>query len=296
MKATHPVGALRLLAALALAVTAAIAVGCTDTSGTKEASVQMVEIDDATLAVQRRGDGEPLLLIHGAGEDASMLARQAASLADAGHEVITYDRRGTGRSSRENWPGGGADQHADDAAALLRALDAEPAVVLGVSSGGVIALALAARHPELVTRVIAWEPPAAGVLPGGAAATAAIMRPVEEHLARQPADWVGAQAILLSTLAGAPIDNRAPELAATRANAEAMVRDDPTMTLRSFTADELRDRDVLLVLGSEPNDLIASSTENLGRLAGREPVRIQGSHEVYLTDGSALAAVVSDGA
>ena len=59
----------------------------------------------------------------------------------------------------------GGDQHADDAAALLRELDAAPATVLGFSSGGVIALALAARHPDVVTEAIAWEPAALGMLP-----------------------------------------------------------------------------------------------------------------------------------
>ena len=48
-----------------------------------------------------------------------MLAGQADALAAAGYEVVTYDRRGTGRSGRDDWPGRGAGQHADDAAALL---------------------------------------------------------------------------------------------------------------------------------------------------------------------------------
>ena len=45
---------------------------------------------------------------HGGGEDATTLAAQAASLADAGFEAITYDRRGTGQSGRDDWPGDGA--------------------------------------------------------------------------------------------------------------------------------------------------------------------------------------------
>ncbi|MGH9271960.1 MAG: alpha/beta fold hydrolase, partial [Ilumatobacteraceae bacterium] len=61
-----------------------------------------VVANGTALRVERRGDGEPLLLIHGGGEDAAMLAPQAASLADAGYDVVTYDRRGTGRSGRED--------------------------------------------------------------------------------------------------------------------------------------------------------------------------------------------------
>ena len=47
------------------------------------------------------------LLIHGGSEDAGMLAGQAEALAAAGYEVVTYDRRGTGSSGRDDWPGRG---------------------------------------------------------------------------------------------------------------------------------------------------------------------------------------------
>ena len=77
----------------------------TSPSTTAATSAQLVDVNGTTLHVERRGAGAPVLLIHGGGEDASMLAGQAASLADAGYEVATYDRRGTGRSGREDWPG-----------------------------------------------------------------------------------------------------------------------------------------------------------------------------------------------
>lgn len=70
-----------------------------------------VEVNGTSLHVERRGHGAPLVLIHGGGEDASMLAAQAESLVAAGFEVVAYDRRGTGRSGRQDWPGG-APQHA----------------------------------------------------------------------------------------------------------------------------------------------------------------------------------------
>ena len=52
------------------------------------------------LHVERTGEGPSLVLMHGAGEDASLLAPQAAALAQRGFTAITYDRRGTGRSTR----------------------------------------------------------------------------------------------------------------------------------------------------------------------------------------------------
>ncbi|MDQ4090039.1 MAG: alpha/beta hydrolase, partial [Actinomycetota bacterium] len=216
-------------------------------------------VRDTALAVQRRGRGRPLLLIHGGGEDSDMLADQAEGLAASGFEVITYDRRGTGRSGRENWPGGGADQHADDAADLLRALAVGPTIVVGVSSGGVIALALAARHRELVDLVVAWEPPAAGIVPYGDAVTAEIMAPVLQYLDEHVDDFVGAQAILLSTILGFPVAVDDPAFAAARANAEPMILDEPAITLERFAPEALCGIRITIALGSAPLELISDA-------------------------------------
>jgi pimeloyl-ACP methyl ester carboxylesterase len=278
--------------------TASSSTSSTSTSGSH--TTDGTAPDDAVVAaagttflVERRGAGEPLLLVHGAGEDGATLAPQADSLAAAGYEVVTYDRRGTGRSGRDDWPGTGAPQHADDAAALLAALDLGPATVVGVSSGAVIALELAARHPDAVQRVVAWEPPAAGVVPGGAEITAGIMAPVEQHLAEHPGDFVGAQAILLSALVGFPVAVDDPAFAAARAHAEPMVRDDPAITLATFTSADLAGRDVTLAIGSEPNEVVAAGVAALATLAGIEPVTVTGPHEVYLADPAVLTGVVT---
>ncbi len=251
-----------------------------------------MSVAGTTLAVQRRGRGHPLLLIHGGGEDADMLATQAESLAASGFEVITYDRRGTGRSGREDWPGSGADQHADDAAGLLRVLAIGPAIVVGVSSGGVIALNLAARHPELLERIVAWEPPAAGVVAYGDAITAEIMAPIRAYLDDHPNDFVGAQAILLSTILGYPVAVDDPAFAAARANAEPMIRDEPTITLKRFPPDALREVGITLALGSAPLELIVDAVRQLERWTGRDAVVVDAPHEVYLTNPDVLTRLV----
>jgi pimeloyl-ACP methyl ester carboxylesterase len=71
--------------------------------------------------------------------------------------VITYDRRGYGRSGGE--PARSIATHTDDAAALLTTLDVGPAVVVGTSIGATIAIDLALRHPRLVRAVVAHESP-----------------------------------------------------------------------------------------------------------------------------------------
>ena len=72
---------------------------------------------------------------------------------------IIYDRRGFHRSERPE-PFAAVDlaDHVDDAAALLDAISATPAVVVGRSTGGEIALALAHRYPEKVTALVLLEP------------------------------------------------------------------------------------------------------------------------------------------
>jgi pimeloyl-ACP methyl ester carboxylesterase len=279
-----------LVAALAPAF-----VGACSTSEPSPGAAPMTttaDVNGTTLAYERRGSGTPLLLVHGAGEDRAALAAQAEDLAAAGYEVITYDRRGTGDSGREDWPGGGARQHADDAAALIDALDIAPATVVGLSSGAVIALDLTARHPEAVGVAVVWEPPAAGVVPGGAEITAGIMAPIDAHLAQHPGDFVGAQAMLLSVLTGSDVAVDDPAFAAAREHAEAMVLDDPTITLATFEERDLRDRPITLAAGMQPNDLIAAAITELERMTGEDAVRVVAEHEVYLFDPSVLTAIV----
>ena len=53
---------------------------------------------DIELYYEDRGTGKPVLLIHGWPLSGASWERQAAALLASGHRVITYDRRGFGRS------------------------------------------------------------------------------------------------------------------------------------------------------------------------------------------------------
>ena len=69
--------------------------------------------------------------------------------------VIAYDRRGYGASGApEPYEGTTVEEQAEDAAALLRALDAAPAVVFGDGFGALVALDLVKRHAALVRAVV----------------------------------------------------------------------------------------------------------------------------------------------
>jgi pimeloyl-ACP methyl ester carboxylesterase len=121
--------------------------------------VQQLQANGTVLHTETRGSGPPVLLIAGAGGDAAELAGVAATLADQ-FTVTTYDRRGNSRSPRPTgWTKTSLAEQADDAAALLATLGQAPAVVLGTSAGGSIALEVALRHPEAVRAAIIHEPP-----------------------------------------------------------------------------------------------------------------------------------------
>lgn len=112
--------------------------------------------DERPLDISGRGKGPPVLLIHGTGSTSEFWGKAADRLAERCH-VVTYDRRGTGRSA--SLLTAHHDTHAEDAAEIVRGLGMGDVTVLGWSMGGIVALCLAHRHPELVRRLVLQEPP-----------------------------------------------------------------------------------------------------------------------------------------
>lgn len=99
------------------------------------------------------GTGPPLLLIQGLGYPAEMFFRVVPLLATR-FRVITFDNRGIAGNAHLEVEGMTIEQMADDAAAVLREATAEPATVVGVSLGGIVAQQLALAHPELVGHLV----------------------------------------------------------------------------------------------------------------------------------------------
>jgi pimeloyl-ACP methyl ester carboxylesterase len=132
------------------------------------------------------GMGAPLLLIHGTGADADAW-RAVAPVLSRSHRVIRYDRRGHGRSPGPAPTGPGTwAGHAEDARALLRSrAGREPALVVGWSSGAIIAMHLAAHHPDRVRALVLVEP-SLWVRRQGDARTALAMLRVRWHAAKRP--------------------------------------------------------------------------------------------------------------
>jgi len=116
--------------------------------------MEVVDLGGRRLATWDRGDGTPLLFVHGVGTSGALWQSDLSALVDD-CRVIAYDRRGYGSSSESpgNW-----ESHREDAAALLEKLGAKPAVVVGYSGGAMIALDLALHRPELLRALVLLDP------------------------------------------------------------------------------------------------------------------------------------------
>ncbi|WP_405521043.1 alpha/beta fold hydrolase [Streptomyces canus] len=86
------------------------------------------------LYYEDHGTGQPVVLIHGYPLDGHSWEKQVPVLLEAGHRVITYDRRGFGRSSQPT-TGYDYDTFAADLDKVLTSLDLTDAVLVGFSMG-----------------------------------------------------------------------------------------------------------------------------------------------------------------
>jgi pimeloyl-ACP methyl ester carboxylesterase len=111
-----------------------------------------LELPDGKVWHDERGDGPPVVLIHGGAVDGRFFERNVPALADA-FRVITIDLWGHGRSPDRDGPFSIAS-FSDDVAAVIERVAGGRAHVLGHSIGAVVALDLAMRHPDRVDRLI----------------------------------------------------------------------------------------------------------------------------------------------
>jgi pimeloyl-ACP methyl ester carboxylesterase len=115
----------------------------------------LIAVNGVELAVERAGDGDPLVLVHGSWGDRTGWVFVEEELAKTFH-VVSYDRRG--HSSSPEATGTRRDDE-DDLEALIEHLDTGPVHLVGNSFGASISLGLTARRPDLVRTLCVHEPP-----------------------------------------------------------------------------------------------------------------------------------------
>ena len=139
-------------------------------------------VNGIEIYFELHGEGPPLLNISGSGND---LRRSPASIlpVNRAFETLHYDQRGLGQSSKPETEYTMAD-YADDAAALIHSMGWASCHVLGTSFGGMVALNLAVRHPDLVDRLVLCCTSPGGVAPSYPLQELARMDPDEAFATR----------------------------------------------------------------------------------------------------------------
>src|SRR5579871_5612195 len=112
---------------------------------------------DIQIYYEDRGSGKPVLLIHGWPLDGGTWEKQSSLLLSSGYRVITYDRRGFGRSSAP-YEGYNYDTLAGDTAKLIDALDLRDVTLVGFSmGGGEVARYMGKYNDGRVSKVVFWS-------------------------------------------------------------------------------------------------------------------------------------------
>jgi 3-oxoadipate enol-lactonase len=110
-------------------------------------------VNDINVYYEVHGSGERVVLISGTGADLRADPARANSLLCKNFEVLMFDQRGLGQSSKPNLPYTMA-QYADDVAGLMEAVGWDRAHVVGISFGGMVAQQVALRHAERVNKLV----------------------------------------------------------------------------------------------------------------------------------------------
>lgn len=113
----------------------------------------LMNINGVDIYYEESGTGpETIVFSHGLLMSGDMFSEQVAAFHDR-YRCICYDHRGQSRSEIAR-SGYDMDTLTEDAATLIRALDAAPCHFAGLSMGGFVGLRLALRHPELLRSVV----------------------------------------------------------------------------------------------------------------------------------------------
>jgi 3-oxoadipate enol-lactonase len=258
--------------------------------------VAAADVNGTTLYYDEAGSGPAMLFIHGMAGFAGVWADQMARFSATFH-CVAYDRRGHSRSPKGTVTQESVELHADDAAALIEALQLAPVVLVASSGGARISIDLLRRYPELVRGAALSEPPVFALSPSVGVEFMSQVKPaVDKALSSgQPQTAVDAFFHVIDPM----FWDHAPDerKAAYRANLPAMLADLQQPLYRVRTAD-LRgiERPCLMMYGSaslkwfiEIAKIVAGAIPNcrLQEIAGA-------GHATYAARPSEFAAAVSE--
>lgn len=122
------------------------------------ASGAFVRVGGNDIHYVERGEGRPILMIHGLGGSLHHLRRPLMEAFGDGYRLIALDRAGSGYSTRDPSRQGSLKEQAQGIADFIDALGLEKPMLVGHSLGGAVALATALDHPDRVAGLALISP------------------------------------------------------------------------------------------------------------------------------------------
>jgi pimeloyl-ACP methyl ester carboxylesterase len=139
-----------------------------------------VEAHGVELALEERGTGQAVVLVHGTATARTVWRETIAELGE-NLRTIAYDRRAYGDSGApEPYGGTTVGEQADDLAELIESTGAAPAVLCGHELGALACLDLLLRHPQLARAAVVIEPAMLWLAAGGTDALSTLREVVRE--------------------------------------------------------------------------------------------------------------------
>ncbi len=254
-----------------------------------------LNIQNASLYYEITGEGEiPLFFIHGMCGNGGNWDDQVRRLSDR-FTCVAYDRRGHSRSA-DDIENQGDLTHANDAVALINALNLDRPIIVASSGGAVVAVELLYRHPDAVRGAVLSEPPLFSIDPAAGQELKAELAPeVKEAMERGgPRAAVDAFFELVCSEYWPQIDearkeqfrDNAPLLLATLQREETTVTKDDLANIATPT---------LIVTGEKSFPVAQSISQQLAEaLPNARLVELEGSgHVTYAERPAAFAEQVS---
>ena len=256
-------------------------------------------INGLDLYFERAGAGPPLLFISGTGGDLRVQPNVFASPLAKAFDLLAYDQRGLGRTSKPDEPYSMA-QYADDAAALMTSQGWDEALVIGVSFGGMVAQELVLRHPGKVKRLVL-----ACTSPGGAGGASYAFHEIEHlkgedrgrHLipisdTRRDAAWAAAHpqdyAAFVAMAAADPYAGEPGHDMGAHRQLEARAKHDTWDRLPAIACP------VLIAAGRYDGIALPATQERMAaRIPGAELQVFEGGHLFMIQDRTAVPAMTA---
>ena len=247
-------------------------------------------VNGVQLYYEERGSGMPILGIHGAGSSALFWEDAAEKLAGLGRAMV-YDRRGCTRSERpDQYEVTSVTEHAEDALTLLTALGARPAIVVGRSYGGTVAIDLAIRHPDVVLGLALLEAGPIGLSREYDAWFEELLQSVEETAAERGVDAVGET--LLRSVFGAWEELPGTFREVFTANGQALlaeIRGGESTDVSRLA--EIRVPTLVVTAEDSPIEFQLASEAVAGAIPNARSVRVGGGHAIDPAGPDVLAFV-----